>query len=259
MKVKSLVVAGCLMMCMICPAVFAQDDYSKFDIFAGYSFMRTAEYDNVDLVKETLANELWFEQGFNANFKKSNFLERGFSTSLTYNLTSALGLETSFRYNSGYILSASERDQYFDMSLGTVETNYEEGFKKKRIALLFGPRITLRNVFGNSVNPFVYGLVGLSHDRLSYSYDLRVDYFHFNDTDRRSESETVKNHNSFGIALGGGLDIPVHPNVAIRAIQADYFMAKHPGDISDASDFKNKRFDNVTLSFGIVGRFGNGR
>jgi len=250
-----MVVAGCLMVCMVCPAAFAQGEYPKFDIFFGYSLMRTAEYDNIDSIREELSADMWSEYGLTANLKKSRFLEKGFSTSFTYNFTPVVGLDTSFRYNSGYILSASEHEKEFDSYYGTMETNYEEGFKKKKIALLVGPRFTFRNAFGN-VTPFVYGLVGLSHDRLSYAYDIKVSYFHLGEDYKDSDADSIKNHSSFGVALGGGLDIPIGKHFAIRAIQADYFMANHPKDISDASDAQNKRFDNISLSFGVVCRFG---
>jgi len=255
MKIKLLAAVGCLTMCMICPAAFAQDNYPKYDIFFGYSLMRTAEYDNIDLIKDELTEDLWSEYEFMANPKKSRFLEKGFSTSFTYNITSAVGLDTSFRYNSGYILSSSEHEKEYSSSYGTIEMNYEEGFKKKKIALLVGPRFTFRNAFGK-VTPFVYGLAGLSHDRLSYAYDLKVSYFHLGGEDKDSDSESIRNHSSFGVAIGGGLDVPIGKNFAVRAIQADYFMANHPKDISEATDTPNKRFDNVSLSFGVVVRFG---
>jgi len=254
MKIKILASVGCLIACMVCPAAFAQGDYPKYDIFFGYSLMRTAEYDNVDLIREELS-DTWSGYGLAASFKKSRFLEKGFSTSFTYNFTPVIGLDTSFRYNSGYILSASLHEKEYDYSLGTVETNYEEGFKKKKIALLVGPRFTFRNAFGK-VTPFVYGLAGLSHDRLSYAYDSKVSYFHWGENYKDSDSESIRNHSSFGVAIGGGLDVPISKNFAVRAIQADYFMANHPKDISEATDTPNKRFDNISMSFGVVVRFG---
>ena len=254
MKLKSLMVIGCLTALMVCPAAFAQNHYPKYDIFLGYSLMNVAEYDNLDAMKEALADEYMNEYGINVNLKKSRFLEKGFSVSFAYNFTPFIGLDTSFRYNNGYILSMSEKGKGFDYYYGEVyDYKYEEGLKKSRLALLVGPRITFRNAF-SSVNPFVYGLVGLSHDKLLSAYDAKYTYSDGSETE--SDSEKLASHSTLGVALGGGIDISITDNVAIRAIQADYFMAKHPKDIGYSSDIENKRFDDISLSFGIVFRFG---
>jgi opacity protein-like surface antigen len=225
---------------MVCPAVFAQEDYSKYEIFAGYSLLRVVEYDDMNDMQEEL---LWYSDG-ESRLKKSRFLEKGFSTSFTYNFTSSVGLEASLRRNNGYVLSLSQR------GLGT-ET--EEGFKRTDFALLAGPRFTIRNVF-SSVTPFVYGLVGLSRDSVAYAWD--ENYWGYYD----SSSEKLESHNSLGFALGGGLDIPIHENVAIRAIQADYYRATHAARpfaaILGAAEGGTKPFENINLSFGLVIRFG---
>jgi outer membrane protein W len=90
------------------------------------------------------------------------------------------------------------------------------------------------------------------------SVDVKWKYY---TDENESISETVRTHNSLGVALGGGIDIEVNDNIAIRAIQADYFMASHPRDIlpdywHGYADTGNKRFNNLSLSFGIVFRFG---
>jgi hypothetical protein len=121
--------------------------------------------------------------------------------------------------------------------------------------LLAGPRFTFRNV-SNAFTPFVHGMVGLSHDKLLQAIDGRyADYPEYN----QSYSETVRTHNALGITLGGGLDLDLHENFAIRAIQADYHIANHPKDILPdlgGLESENKRFNNISLSFGFVVRFG---
>ena len=37
---KSLIVVGCLMVCMVCTPAFAQEDYAPFEVFGGYNFTR---------------------------------------------------------------------------------------------------------------------------------------------------------------------------------------------------------------------------
>jgi len=246
MKIKILVAAGCLMACMVCPAAFAQD-YKKVDVFVGYSLMRAGEYDDINDAK-------WYSDDYyEADFKKSDFLKKGFSTSVTYNLTSTVGIATSFQYNSGYILST--KDKYYDYYLDD-EYTVEGGIKKSKINFLVGPRFTFRT---GRVTPFVHALVGLSHDRLLDAVDVRWTQ---NTEENESTSEAMRTHNSLGIAVGGGLDIECSEKMAIRLIQADYFMANHPKDIMpdywEGWDMNtgNKRFADISLSFGLVFRIG---
>ena len=249
MKLRFFVAIGFLMICMAVPTAFAQE--SRFDVFIGYSLLRTGEYDNVESIKESLEDELWWELDIDANLKKSRFLEKGFVATGTYNFNAIVGLDTSFRFNTGYILSGSgkERDVYYG---DTYE--YEYGYKKSRIAFLAGPRFTLRS-FNRHVNPFVYALAGLSNDRLLSASDHKWKYGDESESD--SESETLKSHNSLGFAVGGGLDVLLSENLSIRAIQADYFIANHPKDMSVAGvEVENKLFSDVNLSFGLVFRFG---
>ena len=236
MKINSFIGIVCLMVCMVCPSVFAQEDYSKYEIFVGYSLLRVDDYDDMDVVQDIFS-------GSEGRIKRSSLLEKGFSTSFAYNFTSIVGLEASLRLNNGYILSLAQR------GLGTES---EQGLKRTDFALLTGPRFTFRNI-SNSVTPFVYGLVGLSRDSVSYAWD--ENYWGYYD----SASEKIKGHNSLGFAVGGGLDLPVHENVSIRLIQADYYRANHharPFDTTGVADGGNKPFSNVNMSFGLVFRFG---
>ncbi len=91
---------------------------------------------------------------------------------------------------------------------------------------LFGPTFALRR--SRSLTPFGHVLLG--GIRASRGF-VGV-----------SEANT-----KFAAAFGGGLDLKVHPNVAIRLFQADYFV----------TPFFGLRQDNVRVSGGIVFRFGN--
>lgn len=55
--------------------------------------------------------------------------------------------------------------------------------------------------------------------------------------------------NHFAMTLGGGMEFNVSENVAIRPVQADYFMTKFP-------DGLNNRQNNFRFGAGIVFRFG---
>jgi len=101
--------------------------------------------------------------------------------------------------------------------------------KFRVLTLLFGPRVTLHR--GN-VEPFVHALfggarasaestvLGLSQDDAAYA---------------------------FAYALGGGLDVKVHNNLAIRLGQVDYLGARAGG----------QGINNFRYSVGVVIRLGN--
>jgi hypothetical protein len=55
--------------------------------------------------------------------------------------------------------------------------------------------------------------------------------------------------NNFAMTAGGGIDIKLTKLIAIRPVQAEYFLTKIP-------DGLNNRQDNFRFSAGIVFRFG---
>ncbi len=67
--------------------------------------------------------------------------------------------------------------------------------------ILFGPKLTLYN--GEVARPFVHALLGLA----------------------RVSPAGIPTENTFGLGLGGGLDLKVHRNIAIRLIEADWIHA----------------------------------
>jgi len=58
--------------------------------------------------------------------------------------------------------------------------------------------------------------------------------------------------NSFGMAIGGGLDLPVTHVVAIKVAQVDYLMTRFNNGLTGADNQHNFRY-----SAGLVFRFGN--
>lgn len=89
---------------------------------------------------------------------------------------------------------------------------------------LFGPTVSYNH--NEKVKPFAHALFGISH--------AGAGFFGLSATD-----------NSFGMALGGGVDVGVHKNVAVRLVQADYFLT-HFGGTSQ---------NNARISTGLVFRF----
>jgi len=108
------------------------------------------------------------------------------------------------------------------------------GISSTMYSYLFGPRINLMRTRGR-LNPFVQALFGVA--RLN------------------SSTQGVEaGENSFAMAFGGGLDIPLHGGFAIRAVEADYLVTRFsPADGLAATQ------NNVRISAGLVIRFGGKR
>jgi len=95
---------------------------------------------------------------------------------------------------------------------------------------LIGPRVSFRQ--NATVTPFVHALFGAAYSRAS----VRVGGTKITDTD-----------SAFAMIAGGGLDLKLHPNLAVRLFQADYVLTRF------ADDTQN----NFRLSTGLVIRLGN--
>jgi opacity protein-like surface antigen len=101
--------------------------------------------------------------------------------------------------------------------------------KFRVLTLLFGPRVTLHR---GKVEPFVHGLFGAAR-ATAEAPDFGV-----------SAGDAAY---AFAYALGGGVDVKVHNNFAIRLGQVDYLGARAGGE----------GFDNFRFSVGVVIRLGN--
>jgi len=244
MKTKSLILIGCLMACVVCPAAFAQNAHPEFDIFFGYSVLGTAEFDDINRVSRDWRNELR-DEGYRVTLNRSGLLKKGFIMTYTYNITSGVGLDASFRYNVGAILSVSGTES----DRGVVFRRKDVEYKRNDFAFLAGPRYTFRNG-SRRIEPFVYGLAGLSRDRVK-------EIVSGTDGQPGSGTENLRSHRSFAFAGGIGLDIPVNNNWTVRAIQADYYATSHPARLFVNPDELDRRFGNINVSFGIVYRFNN--
>lgn len=116
--------------------------------------------------------------------------------------------------------------------VGGQYTRLEEEGIRERIgtnSYLFGPRFSLRK--NKRVTPFAHALFGVSHVK-SEATELGQT-FAFSDT-------------SFGMALGGGLDVRVNDNLAIRVAQVDYLRTR----------FFNQTQNEGRIVVGVVLRFG---
>ncbi|MDQ3798205.1 MAG: porin family protein [Acidobacteriota bacterium] len=109
----------------------------------------------------------------------------------------------------------------------TREANFRE--KIRTHSALVGPQFSIRK--NKRVTPFARALFGMA----------------FIDTNATEAGQTfLFNDKSFSMAFGGGLDVRVNKNVAIRAFQADYVRTKFFGETQNKG----------RISFGVVIRFG---
>jgi opacity protein-like surface antigen len=138
----------------------------------------------------------------------------GFNTSLAGNITKHIGIVGEF---SRFTVSES-----FTVSvLGPINVD------SNVVTYLFGPRITLHR---GKVEPFVHALLGGARENDKFSGGL--------------VGESTEN--AFAFALGGGLDIKVNDNFAIRVAQVDYLGDKLGGETAN----------NFRYSVGVVIRLG---
>lgn len=100
----------------------------------------------------------------------------------------------------------------------------------RTIYALFGPRFSKR---GERATAFAQALVGVGTSR--------------------DEIGQIHKHTGLAFGFGGGVDINVNKNVAIRAVQFDYLPMRSEIDITD----EKKWLHNARLQVGIVFRFGS--
>jgi hypothetical protein len=140
----------------------------------------------------------------------------GWNVSVTGNFTSWFGLEGDF---SGHYGKPKE-DGYVI-----------QGVNLNSHSILAGPKITARTDY---VSPFVHFLIGIN---------------------RAGSNEYGKRYSDFSLAtvIGGGFDISLNKNVAIRAFQLDYLMTRYDLNKNGIDDRQN----NFRFSTGIVIKVGN--
>jgi len=98
MKVRSLIVIGCLMACMVCPAVFAQEEAPKAEVFGGFSLMNFEDPDCAYHPKGRLGG---WGAGFAANLNSSFAIKADMS-----------GLYAGGQNSNGTKLDGSRISQY---------------------------------------------------------------------------------------------------------------------------------------------------
>jgi opacity protein-like surface antigen len=145
---------------------------------------------------------------------RSFFIQTNEKSGLAGNITKHIGIVGEF---SRFTISES----FTVPVLGGINVD------SNVLTYLFGPRITLHR---GKAEPFVHALLGGARENDKFSGGL---------VDKVTE-------NAFAFALGGGLDVKVNDNFAIRVAQVDYL-----GDKLGVETANNFRY-----SVGVVIRLG---
>jgi opacity protein-like surface antigen len=188
-------------------AALAQEEAPKVEISGGYSFV-------------------------NGGGDTSH----GFNLSFTGNATKYIGVVGEFnRYTESETINIPNLSAFPIEGFPTLPTLPDLGpiNAKANLSLstfLFGPRLTL--IRGKKAEPFVHGLLGAAR--------ASVDFSGPGITGGGDDS-------AFAFALGGGVDVKVHRNLAIRVGQLDY-LGIRGGNI---------RSNSFRYSAGVVIRLGN--
>jgi opacity protein-like surface antigen len=279
---KALVVMVALV--AITCAALAQD-FPKYEVFGGYSHLRS------DLNNNSPFFDAYYSYGeFNGGAGNLN----GFEASFSYNLNNWIGIKADFSSQSGKHHMdnswVSEDADYYDAEDYSYYNKYTHDQKGtadvRHYTYLFGPEFSYR---GNAkLRPFAHALFGFSRvnvRKLSIHWSqLREydDYFSENPQYAEFYEGSITgafSNTSFGMALGGGLDISVNDRFSVRAVQIDYIPAfrdiktqinsdysKYSGSdaqspmeyrevLSEPLRMPADRNNNLRLSAGVVIRF----
>jgi len=207
------------------------EEIPEFEIFGGYSMLNLGA-SNED-IRAFQAGLYTADVAWN-NKNTSFFLKRGAVGSVAFNLNEYFSVVTDARYNQGELINGS-----FEAELPLIGTSVQIQapftIGVKNVSALVGPRFSYRSLLNERATVFAHALAGLDYWRLNIDYTLAGTKW----------SDTA---NKFGpgIAIGGGFDVNVNEKIAVRVIQADYYMNRQ----------MEQWMNNVNLSFGIVFRVG---
>lgn len=169
---------------------------------------------------------------------KSNRDLNGFNVQGTYYFTPQVGITADF--------SAHFDKDNVRIPAGTLGSTVARDlqFKARTYNYMVGPQVRFTN--NSRLTPFARLLVGGQTTR------TKIENFTVGNINlgRVSDSRT-----NFALAIGGGLDVRVNKNFAIRAIQIDYlpsFERDRSNILKTGRRFEGERADQVRVGFGVV-------
>lgn len=209
------------------PFALAQDEYHKVEFFGGFSHNQVETGFN-EFSDPATRNE--FDEFFD-NRTGTN----GFDTSITGNVTRYVGLKLDV---SGHYKSED----------ATVEgVNLDSKFRFYNF--LGGVQIK-DNSKTARFKPFAHALVGAAHQSLEvnglsgFTTGTGAPIF--------SSNSFEVSDTSLAMAIGGGIDVRVHPRVDLRLIQIDYNPVFEGDRTIFDTTVDGRRQDNLRFSFGVV-------
>jgi hypothetical protein len=188
--------------------------FRRIETFGGYSIIRP------DLPGDIVSGETGEAIEAAGQFILGNVL--GWGGSVTVNINRFVGITGDF---SGHYKNLSGS---FEGARGKANLSLH--------TFLFGPTFKARQ---GKLEPFVHGLFGFGRPSASISA-----------SDRNTDISIDFHETGFAVAAGGGLDVIINDQVALRPIEVDYF----PYRTSNGDVFT---FNNVRWRSGVVIRFGN--
>jgi opacity protein-like surface antigen len=237
---KKLIFASLFMLLISCTAVAG--DTPKVEVFGGYSIQRLGMPEVSSGFFPVLGFGDISDSGLSIFAESTKYQKYGFNASFTYNTSPVLGLEADFKYNTGDILNMKiQIPIYLDEPSAYYSDSILASEKHQDFAFLAGPRFSYRK--NKTVTPFAHALMGFDQAKVTY----KVSYF------GDSMNMDAPNDTGFAAVVGGGVDLNVQKNFAVRLIQADYFLTKHNNNLTNQT---NETWNNMSLSFGVVLRFG---
>lgn len=246
--------------------VFAQD---KVEIFGGFSrqqieteqfreFSRYAGLTPAQVQTNTGATQTQLAEGFKDTYRAARNLN-GINVAVTYYFKGGLGVTGDFAYHF------KEEDR-------NTRNNplFFEDFTRSRrraLSLIGGPQYKFNK--NSKIQPFVRALFGVTRqkNRSSQFFD-NADNTNPGGTNTAFETTRLEdNYTGFIASGGGGLDVKISKNFAIRVIQFDYlatFTSSRDARLTalgingnasvslGQTSFESSRRDNFRFSFGIV-------
>lgn len=201
---------GVFLFVVAIPGCATAQDFPKFEIFGGYSYLHVDTQGANGASLTQLCNAITVG---NCPFTfQVHPGMNGWNAAAQFNLNSWLGAKADFSGTYGTLVSARLIEA---SSQGTSVLNFSTP-RQSNYDFLFGPVISYRK---HRYTPFAHALFGDEH--VSFA-SLQIPGF---------GALPAASRNSFALALGGGVDIKVARHFSLRAGEFDYQFVDGKGSV----------------------------
>jgi opacity protein-like surface antigen len=225
-----------LSLLLLTSAAFAQTEYPRAEVFAGYSYLHIDTQGIPGSSLDAVCNSFFVAGSCPAGTFQVHSGFNGWNAAAQVNANRWWGLKADLSGHYGTPIALSSVAITYLNSVGVTGLPPKEN----SFSYLFGPVVSGRfsryTVFGHA-------LFGANREGVNIHLDLG----------RFQIPAFTVSHTALAMAFGGGIDVKVAPHLAIRG-QADYLYTAHDftGLIPGLASHQN----NVRASVGIVYRFG---